>query len=86
MISSAYSITDTRSKVVSAEPLVRNVYMNVVGNTKVYIGGSDVTSSNGVHIEKHTVPCEIVVPYGEELYAVCASGLTETLVVLRPND
>ena len=86
MISSAYAITDTRQKVVAAEPLVRDIYINVVGNTTVYIGGSDVTSSNGAHVEKHSVPFHVTVPYGEELYAVCATGLTESLIVLRPND
>ena len=86
MISSAYSITDVRQKVVAAEPLVRHIYMNVNANTRVYIGGSDVTSSNGCHIEKHTVPFDLVVPYGEEVWAVCAAGQTETLVIIRPND
>ena len=86
MISSAYSITDTRQKIVAAEPLVRHVYMMVSGNTRVFVGGSDVTSSNGCHIDKNTVPFELVVPYGEEVWAVCANGNTETLHILRPND
>jgi hypothetical protein len=86
MISSAYSITDTAQKVVEAEPLVRTIYLNVVGNTTVFLGGSGVISTNGCPVAKNSVPLAVVVPYGEEVYAVCASGNTESLHILRPND
>lgn len=86
MISANYAITDTAQKVVEAEPLVRTIYLNVVGNTTVFLGGSGVLSTNGCPVSKHTVPLALVVPYGEEVYAVCASGNTENLHILRPND
>jgi hypothetical protein len=85
VISKAYSVTDTRQVVVAADDLHRNVYLQIVGNNTVYVGGSDVTSSNGVPYAKHSSPHTVFVPLNETIYAVCASGVTESLRVLTPN-
>jgi len=70
VISKSYSVTDARQ---------------IVGNSVVYVGGSDVTSSNGLPYEKHTSPHDVFVPTNETMYAVCANGVTETLRVLLPD-
>ena len=85
MISKSYSLTDTRQVVVAAEKKNRKVYVQIVGNSTAYLGGSDVTDSNGLPVAKHTSFHEITVPLGETLYAVMASGGTETLRVLLPD-
>jgi hypothetical protein len=85
MISKSYSLTDERQIVVAAERTNREVYIQIVGNNTAYLGGSDVTDSNGLPKVKHTTATQIRIPSGEALYAVCASGVTETLRVLLPN-
>jgi len=85
VISKSYSITSTRQVVVEADDLTREVYIQIVGNSTVYVGGSDVTSSNGVPFEKHSSPHAVVVPFRQTLYGVCADGVTETLRVLLPD-
>ena len=85
MISKAYSVTDTRQIVVAADDQPRHVYLQIVGNSIVYVGGSDVTSSIGVPYEKHSSPHTVFVPTNETIYAVCANGVTESLRVLTPN-
>lgn len=85
MISKSYSLTDARQIVVAKEDLPRHVYIQIVGNATAYIGGSDVTSSNGLPYEKHTSPHDVFVPTNETIYAVCANGVTETLRVLLPD-
>lgn len=85
MISKSYSLTDARQIVVAKEDLPRHVYIQIVGNSVVYVGGSDVTSSNGLPYEKHTSPHDVFVPTNETIYAVCANGVTETLRVLLPD-
>ncbi len=85
MISKSYSVTDARQIVVAKEDLPRHVYIQIVGNSVVYVGGSDVTSSNGLPYEKHTSPHDVFVPTNETIYAVCANGVTETLRVLLPD-
>ena len=85
MISKSYSVTDTRQVVVAADDLARYVYVQIVGNSTVYVGGADVTDTNGLPYAKHSSPHTVFVPQRETLYAVCANGVTETLRVLLPN-
>lgn len=85
MISKSYSITSTRQIVVEADDITREVYIQIVGNSTVYVGGSDVTSSNGIPFEKHSAPHAVIVPSRQTVYGVCADGVTETLRVLLPD-
>ena len=84
MKSTAHTVTTTRSLVIAKDNLTRTVYLHVTGNGIVYVGGTDVTTTNGLATEKHTTPLEFVLPYGEELYAIAASG-TENLRTLTPD-
>ena len=84
MISEQFTVTTTRQIVVAAAPANRQVYLHVLGNNIVYLGGSTVTAANGMPTEKASVPFEICVPAGENLYAISASG-TEDLRVLRAS-
>jgi hypothetical protein len=85
VISKSYSLTDARQIVVAAEDLNRTVYLQIVGNSTAYLGGADVTDSNGLPKVKHTTATAMVVPAGETLYGVMATGATETLRVLLPD-
>lgn len=85
MISKSYSLTSTRQVVVAPEYGNRTVYLQIVGNTTAYVGGADVTSSNGLPYAKHTSPHTVFVPSKQTLYGVCADGETETLRVLLPD-
>ena len=85
MISKSYSLTDVRQIVVAADELNRTVYLDIIGNATAYLGGADVTDSNGLPKVKHTSATELFVPAGETLYAVMATGATETLRVLLPD-
>ncbi len=55
----------------------------MTGNAIVYLGGDDVTTTNGMNTEKGAVPFEMFLPSNESLYAVCTS--TENLRLLRPS-
>jgi hypothetical protein len=85
MISKNYSITDTRTLVIPGDNIPRDVYLQILGNSTVYVGGEDVTSSNGVPYQKHSSPHTVFLPANETLYAVCASGVTESLRVLTSD-
>jgi hypothetical protein len=85
VISKAYSVTDTRQIVIEKDDQPRHIYLQISGNSIVYVGGADVTSSIGVPYEKHSSPHTVFVPTNETLYAVCASGVTESLRVLLPD-
>ena len=83
MISRSVTVTTTRAVVFTASPNWRTVLLHVLGNGIVYLGGSDVTSSNGMPTEKGAVPIEIAIPANETVYAVVASS-TEDLRILEP--
>jgi hypothetical protein len=84
MNTAAYTITTTRQLVIPADNINRIVYLHALGTGTVYIGGANVTSANGMLTEKNAVPFEFMLPAGETLYAVTATG-TEELRILTPS-
>lgn len=83
MISSQVTVNTTAQRIITKSNAWRTIYIHVVGAGVVYIGGSDVTSSNGLLTEKNAVPLAIELPAQEELWAVVASG-TEDLRIMKP--
>lgn len=85
MISAQTTVTTTAAVLIAADESHRTVYIHVVGNGIVYLGGSTVTSANGMLTEKGAVPFALEVPANETVYAVVASG-TEDVRVLTPSN
>ena len=85
MISAQVTVTTSATLLVAADESHRTVYLHVVGNATVYLGGSTVTTSTGLATEKHTAPLPIEVPANETLYGIVAAD-TETVCVLRPSN
>jgi hypothetical protein len=83
MISNTTTVTTTAALVVASSQSWRTIYIHVLGAGTVYLGGSDVTSSNGLLTEKNAVPLMVEIPAGEELWAVTGSG-TENLRIMKP--
>ena len=84
MVSQTKTVTTTASQVVAASTAWRTIYLHVTGNGIVYLGGSDVTSANGLLTEKNAVPFQFILPANETLWAVTASG-TEDLRIMEPT-
>lgn len=84
MISSTITVTTTAQKIISKSNSYRTIYLHVVGNGTVYVGGSTVTAVNGLATEKHTAPLTFEIPAQEELWVVVATG-TEDLRMLIPE-
>jgi len=82
MNSTAHTVTTTRSLVITSDNITRTVYLHVMGNGTVYIGGSDVTAAQGFPIVKHTAPIQGGLGVGEGLWGICASGQTETIRII----
>jgi len=82
MKATQHTITTTASKIVANNPFAQYVYLHVANNGTVYLGGSDVTSTNGLETQKHTTPIQFFIPRGQELWAITATA-TQTLQVLQ---
>lgn len=85
LLSSRPSVTTTRSKIVDASTASssdkRSVLVNnPSGGSTVYLGGSDVTTSNGI-----TLPAGSSLPltlgYGDDLWVVAAGTTAVELLV-----
>jgi hypothetical protein len=74
----AVTITDEATKILDANDAYRPVFLQVIGNTTVYIGDtSAVTDATGFPIVKHTNAITGQLAPGQELWGICATGASE---------
>jgi hypothetical protein len=78
-ISTQVTITTTASIIVSANSY-KNIYLHNLGGGAIYLGGSNVTTSNGYKLDNGD-KLTLIIGDTEALYGVAASG-THTLAVL----
>ena len=78
-ISTQVTISSTASVIVSANSY-RNIYLHNLGGGAIYLGGSNVTTSNGYKLDNGD-KLSLIIGDTEALYGVAASG-THTLAVL----
>lgn len=84
MRSTSITVGTTPTLLVPADDTHREIYLHVIGNTKVYLGDSTVTISTGTATEKHTTPVAIVIPSKQTLYGIVETA-TEDVRVLTPD-
>lgn len=82
MKSTAVTVSTTATLVVPADNQNRNIHLHS-GTGSVYIGGSNVTSSTGLHLPNGST-LSLFVPTNETLYAITGSS-TQTMIVLTPD-
>jgi hypothetical protein len=82
MKSIVVTVTTSPTLVVAADNFARHCYLHSSSGS-LYIGGSNVTSANGLHMANNTT-LEIFVPTNETIYAISASS-THTMRVLTPD-
>ena len=85
MNASQASITDTESVVVDASADARNAVLRIPSGLSdvCYVGPSGIDDTTGFEIPADGTPIAVFVPYGESLYAVCATATTTTLHVYQ---
>jgi len=81
--SAAVTVGTTATLLFAADNKNRNIYIHNGGGAKVYIGGSNVTTSNGYHLANNE-SFDVFIPLGETFYGVVASG-TNDVIVLTPD-
>jgi len=81
MISTTVTVGTTPTLLVAGSVGTRLIYLHIIGNTTVYLGGETVTTAAGLATEKHTTPIEIQVRAGDSLYGIVASGSVDVRVM-----
>lgn len=84
MRSAQVVVGTTPTLLIDSDNINRQVHVHALSNTPVYLGGADVTTSNGYLLEKDDGAHVLLLPLSEKLYAVVATG-TETVSVLLPD-
>jgi len=78
-----YSVSSTPVKVVSANEVGRNVWINCVTNENLYIGPTNsVSTTTGFFVAKTAADLQIQLDANDEIWAVVATG-THTVSVLQ---
>ena len=81
--SSQHSVSSTPVKVVSADEVPRNVWINCTTNENFYIGPTNtVSTTTGFFVAKTGADLMIQMDANDELWAVVATG-THTISVLQ---
>ena len=74
----------TAVRILDDENTNRHVYFHDDSSHPVYLGGSDVTTSNGLEVPKNTL-FEIFIPANEELWAVSGNA-DQSVSILYQTD
>lgn len=85
MRSEVVTVGTTAILVIAADDKYRQVTLHNAGGGKVYLGGSNVTSTTGVHLGNGE-SLTIEVPIRETLYAISASGTNAVITLLPDGD
>lgn len=78
-------VTSTAAKIVTPDTDGCRVLLHTIGNTDVFIGTSDVTTSTGLLFDKDSGVVEIRLRPGDELWAMTATTETLTYMILENN-
>lgn len=85
MRSVAVTVGTERVLAVSADDQNRTIYIHHQSQNDVYVGGSDLSTSNGLHVEKDST-IAIVLPLKEVLYAISSHADQEIRILLPDGD
>jgi hypothetical protein len=84
MISESFTIApDTATKILDSQNFEQHIYIHNNHSNKMYVGGSNVTASNGLHLDNGEM-LEIRIPQDNELYAISEST-SGGISVVRPR-
>ena len=84
MRSAQVVVGTTPTLLIDSDNINRQVHVHALSNTPVYLGGPDVSTTNGYLLEKDDGAHVLLLPLSEKLYAVVGTG-TETVSVLLPD-
>lgn len=84
MKSEQITVGMTAVRILEADDMNRRVYFHDDSSHPVYLGGSDVTTSNGLEVPKNTL-FELFIPGHAELFAVSGNA-GQSVSILYPTD
>lgn len=80
------TVTDAITLLVPRDNIYRGMWVQIEGNNTIYIGGENVSAAQGFPIAKHAAPIQGELGVGDGLWGICASGQTETIRIITPDQ
>ena len=74
----------TAVRILTANNVNRRIYFHDDSTHPIYLGGSDVSTSNGLEVDKNTL-LEMFIPADEELWAV-SNNAAQSISILYQSD
>ena len=74
----------TAVRILTANNVNRRIYFHDDSTHPIYLGGSDVSTSNGLEVDKNTL-LEMFIPADEELWAV-SNNAAQSISILYQTD
>ena len=84
MKSAQITVGLTAVRILTANNVNRHVYVHDDSTHPIYLGGSDVTTLNGLKVNKQA-SIELFIPADEELWAVSGNAV-QTISILYHSD
>ena len=84
MKSQAFTVGTSPMVLIASDNQNRTCYVHASSGS-VYLGGSVVTSSTGLHLPSNQT-ITITLPVGESLYGIASSGTTDVRVLTPDGD
>lgn len=86
MKSSQVTVGTTATLIVGADDITRRIYLQIVDSATIYVGGSTVTSANGMPLEKHGQPHEFFLQPRETMHAIVTAQVgSADLRIMTPD-
>lgn len=80
------TVGTTPTLIVGADDQNRQIYLQIVNSATIYVGDATVTTSNGMPLEKHSVPHEFFLPFKQSMYGVVTAQVgTADLRIMTPD-
>lgn len=74
------TVESTATLVVAADDETRHLYFHNASGGSVYLGGSDVTTTTGWHLQNNAY-AEFVLPANETMHGIVATGTRDILIM-----
>ena len=72
------TVETTATLIVAADDQTRTIYLHNGSGGSIYLGGSDVTTGIGWHLQNNAY-VEFVVPANQTIYGIVASGTRDVI-------
>ena len=85
MIGQQHTVGTTPTLIIDSDSTNRTIVLHAIGNGVIYLGGANVTTTQGFYLDKAAGPIVLELPPAEKLYGIVTNG-TDIISTLLPDS